>query len=83
MTSETRYTELSLERPRKYPAGLPVRLSVRCLECSRHCTIDLRLPDAFPSAYVAMTEGVFSSLCEKLGKLDAETASPDGQQKVL
>lgn len=79
MKYDKTYSEISVERPRKYPAGLPVRLGVRCRACSRACTIDLRLPDGFPSVYVERLGDVFSTLCAKLG---AVPVPENGQLKV-
>lgn len=82
MQSEMKSTEMILERPRKYPLGLPVRMSVRCTECRRGCTIDLRLPDAFPSVYVEKIGVVFSSLCERVGKHQPVPVEQIGPPKV-
>lgn len=78
MTSVKHNTEVYLERPRKFPAGLPVRLSVRCKDCSRRCMIDSYIPNGFPSAYAAKLGDVFSTLCavqaEALPALDGQAS---------
>lgn len=73
---------LSLERPRKSPAGLPNRVCVRCEKpgCSRKCSITLRMPEMFPFAFGEKIEGVFSLLCGKLVEVDDITADLIGQQ---
>lgn len=81
-SSAIRSTEISLERPRKYPVGLPTRLGIRCTECPRHCTIDLRLPNEFPSVYVGKIDGVFSLLCERVGKHQRPAEEQIGLPKV-
>lgn len=79
MKSVTTSFETFVERPRKYPEGLPVRLSIRCAGCSHRCTIDSYVRNGFPSVFAAKIGAVFSTLCAVQGEvIDA----PDGQQKV-